>query len=155
MAEQKLSGNDYIVFIDDTTPMSGTHGLAYLPTMCMQTNAFNGTTDTIDVSDKCNDDGFANPLAGTSSWEITGTGNAVDANLDPSIVSFQKLFNLWKNKTEFWMKIANKPGNASPAIIREGRGFITSYTETADTDTPYTFDFTFTGKGEIIGVPTT
>lgn len=149
MAIEKLNGNDYIVLIDTETSTTAETGADYSPVMCMSSNGFNGTTESIEVSDKCND-GFADSLPGNSSWEITGTGNAIDESLEPSAESYQVLAELWKAKTIFWMKIANKPGDVTNApIIREGIGYISSYSETADTDTPYTFDFTFTGKGNI------
>lgn len=153
MASRNLDGNDYIVFIDTVTDPSQTVNTStnYRPVICMQTNGIGGTTDTIDVSDKCGN-GYADPIPGGSSWEITGTGNAVDEAMNPSKASYQELFTLWKNKEAFWMKIANKPdGNGTP-IIREGVGMITSFTETADTDNPYTFDFTFTGKEDLYNV---
>lgn len=154
MAISKLNGNDYIIFVDDTTPITSSAGAAYEPLMCMSSNGFSGTTDAIDIADKCND-GFADSTPGNSSWEITGTGNAIDETLESSAASYQKLFELWQAKKVFWMKLANKAGNTNTAIIREGIGYFSSYSETADTDTPYTFDFTFTGKGELNGIPST
>lgn len=152
MAISKLNGNEYIVLIDSTTAVTEAAPLAYRPVMCMSSNGFSGTTDSIETSDKCSG-GFADPLPGTSSWEITGTGNAIDETLEASADSYQALFELWQSKQVFWVKMANTTDGTGAAVIREGIGFISSYSETADTDTPYTFDFTITGKGEVNGVP--
>lgn len=154
MAVEKLNGNDYILLIDTTTPITSEAGAAYDPVMCMSSNGISITIEGIEVSDKCND-GWAGSLPGNGSWEITGTGNAIDETLEPSAASYQTLFELAVSKQRFWMKLANKPANTNTAIIREGIGYISSYSETADTDTPYTFDLTFTGIGEINGVTTT
>lgn len=154
MAITKLNGNDYIVFIDTTTPTTAEAGVTaeYDPIMCMSTNGISGTTESIETADKCSG-GFASPLPGTASWSITGSGNAIDETLEPSSVSLDRLFNLWKNKTPFWAKMANKTAGTGAPIIREGVVFISDYSETADTNTPYTFDFTFTGMGELNGTP--
>lgn len=154
MAVEKLSGNDYIILIDTTTPITEPAGLAYDPVMCMSSNGISITIEGIDVSDKCND-GWAGSLPGNGSWEITGTGNAIDETLEPSAASYQTLFELAVAKTRFWMKMANKPANTNTPIIREGIGWLSAYSETADTDTPYAFDFTFTGVGIPNGIATT
>lgn len=152
MAIKKLNGNDYIVFIDTETVVTAPKGLVYKPLMCMTSNGVNLATDSIDTSDKCSGD-FADPLPGTTTATITGSGNAIDETLEPSAVSFQELFDLASTKAVFWVKIANKVGNTDTPIIREGVAFISDYTETQDTNTPFTFDVTFAIKGKLNGTP--
>ncbi|NGM63506.1 hypothetical protein G5B30_16475 [Sphingobacterium sp. SGG-5] len=154
MAIQKLNGNDYIIFIDTTTPITESTGAAYRPVACMTSSGLSGSTNVIEVSDKCND-GFADAIPGNKTNTITGSGNAIDETLEPSMDSFEELLSLYQDGTEFWMKIANKTGNTATPVIREAVGFLTDYSETADTDTPYTFDFTFRAKGRFNTAVTT
>lgn len=154
MAISKLNGNDYIVFIDTTTPITDAAGVAYRPVMCISSAGISGSRAVIEVSDKCND-GFADALPGNATNTITGTGNAIDETLEPSADSFEELLNLYQDGTQFWMKIANKSGSTATPVIREAIGFLTDYSETADTDTPYTFDFTLRAKGRFNTVQTT
>lgn len=155
MAETKLNGNDYVVWIDTTTATSASRGSVYKVVMCATTNGFSGTCETIEVTDKCSTSGFSSPLAGTASWSITGSGNAIDESGAGSPESYQTLFELWKAGEPFWAKIANADPNKGAAYIREGVVILTDIQETQDLNTPFTFDFTFTGVGEPIGALTT
>lgn len=154
MAIKKLNGNDYILLIDTTTPITATSGAVYRPVACITTAGISGTTNVIEVSDKCNE-GFADAIPGNKTNTITGSGNAIDETLEPSQASFEELLALYQDGTEFWMKLANKSGNTETPVIREAVGFITDYSETADTDTPYTFDLTFRAKGRFNTAVTT
>lgn len=154
MAKQKLNGNDYIVFIDDTTSGDAATGAAYRPVACMTTSGVSGSRNVIEVTDKC-DDEFSDALPGKATNTITGAGNAVDETLNPSQDSYQTIMDLYQEGKMFWMKIANKSPEVGTVVIREGYGFITDYNETQDTDTPYTFDFTFRAKGKLNTVQTT
>lgn len=154
MAISKLNGNDYIVFIDTTTPITAAAGAAYRPVMCISSAGISGSRAVIEVSDKCND-GFADALPGNATNTLTGTGNAIDESLEPSADSFEELLNLYQDAEQFWIKIANKAPGTGTAVIREGIGFFTDYSETADTDTPYTFDFTARIKGRFNTAQTT
>jgi hypothetical protein len=152
MAISKLNSNDYIVFIDTTTPITAPSGTQYRPVMCISSSGISGSRSVIEVNDKCND-GFA--LPGNATNTLTGSGNAIDETLEPSADSFEELLNLYQDGTVHWVKIANKSGNSATAVIREGVGFITDYSETQDTDTPYTFDFTYRIKGRFNSGQTT
>lgn len=151
----KLNGNDYIVFVDTTTSTEASRGAAYTPVMCMTSNGFSMTRETIDVTDKCAALGFSTPLPGTASWSITGSGNAIDETGSPSEVSYQELFEICKTGEPVWVKIANRNLGTGAAYIREGVAILTDISETQDTNTPFTFDFTFTGVGEPLGAQTT
>lgn len=154
MANEKLNGNDYVVWIDTTTSTSASKGNAYSVIMCATTNGFSGSRETIEVTDKCSG-GFSTPLPGTASWTITGSGNAIDEAGNPSAESYQTLFEVWKAGTPVWVKIANATPGTGAAYLREGVAILTDITETQDTNTAFTFDFTFTGVGEPVGTPTT
>lgn len=152
----KLNGNDYIVFVDTTTSTEASRGASYVPVMCMTSNGFSMTRETIDVPiDKCSALGFSTPMPGTASWSITGSGNAIDETGSPSEVSYQELFEICKTGEPIWVKIANRTPGTGAAYIREGVAILTDISETQDTNTPFTFDFTFTGVGEPLGAQTT
>lgn len=154
MAIKKLRSNDYIVFIDDVTAQSAGAGSVYRPVACITTAGISGSRNTIEINDRC-DDESVDAIPGKSTNTITGSGNAIDESAEPSMDSAQTLLELYQSGKEFWMKIANKSGSTAPVVIREGFGFFTDYSETADTDTPYTFDFTFRSKGKFNTVETT
>ena len=147
MAQETLNGKDYIVFVDTTTATTADAGAAYEAVMCMVTNGFSMTRDSVEVSNKCND-GWGNSNPGTGSWEITGDGHAIDEAGTPSQTSYQTLAELAKSGDKFWAKIADVDTTGTSIIHREGVVWISSYDETAGTDEPYSFSFTFQGVGE-------
>lgn len=152
MAQETLNGNEYIVFIDSTTAITAAQGAAYEALMCMVSNGFSISVDAQDVSNKCND-GFGNSSPGTGSWEMSGDGHAIDeATGEPSATSYQSIAQLALDKTKFWAKIAHVDG-VGGIIHREGVVWISSYEETAGTDEPYSFSFTFTGVGKPLLAP--
>lgn len=151
MAQETINGNEYIVFVDSTTAITATSGAAYEALMCMVTNGFSISVDAQDVTNKCND-GFGNSSPGTGSWEISGDGHAIDEAGTPSATSYQTIAELALAKTKFWAKIGK--ADASDGLIhREGVVWISSYEETAGTDEPYSFSFTFTGVGKPLLAP--
>lgn len=151
MAQETLNGNDYIVFIDTTTDITATNGSDYEALMCMVSNGFSISVDAQDVNNKCND-GFGNSNPGTGSWEMSGDGHAIDESGTPSATSYQAIAQLALDKTKFWAKIAHQTDNEG-VIHREGVVWISSYEETAGTDEPYSFSFTFTGVGKPLLAP--
>lgn len=149
----KLNSNDYVLYVDDTTPITSPAGAAYSVVACITSAGLSGTTAVIEVNDRCGNDA----LPGNSTNTFTGSGNATDGNGSPSPASFEKLLSIYQAKKKVWMKLANAPDadiNA-PAVIREVVGFITDYSETADQDTPYTFTFTLRVDGDIKTAVTT
>lgn len=143
----KLNSNDYVLFVDDTTPLTADSGEAYEVVACITTAGLTGTTAVIEVNDRCGNDA----LPGNSTNTLTGTGNATTEDLTPSVASYEKLLSIYQSKKKVWMKIGNAPGGTpgAPVVIREVKGFITDYSETADQDTPYTFSFTLRADGDI------
>lgn len=155
MAIKKLNGNDYIVFVDSTTPEGSTPS-AWRPIFCSTTNSLNITRETITIEDKCSaGQGFSTNLSGTGSWTISGSGNAIDESMESSADSYQELATIAKSGAGCWVKIANQDPGKGTAVVRWGWAVLTDYTETQDTNTPFTFDFTFTGSGDLTIVSTT
>lgn len=143
----KLNSNDYVLFVDDTTPLTAETGAAYKVVACITSAGLSGTTAVIEVNDRCGNDA----LPGNSTNTMTGTGNATDETLTPSVASFEKMLELYQSKKKVWMKIAKMSGASAdaPVVIREVKGFLTDYSETLDQDTPYTFSFTLRADGLI------
>lgn len=159
MAIVKLNANDYIVWIntvDDPVLGEVPQKANYRPVMCTIDSSFSGSREAIDVQDKCGSgQGWSSSLPGVGSFEMTGTGNAIDESLEPSAASFEELFNLWKSGTQFYAKIGNKVDNQGTFYIREAAVWISSWTENHGLNEPFTFDFTLSGVGEPTGHITT
>lgn len=154
MAQETLSGKDYIVFFDTTTAITEPSGTAanYEPLMCMVTNGLSLNRDSIEITNKCND-GWGNSNPGNGSWEITGDGHAIDEAGTPSATSYQTIAELALAGTKFWAKIADVDTTGESIIHREGVVWVSSYEETAGTDEPYSFSFTLTGVGQPLLAP--
>ena len=150
MAIVTLNGNDYIVFVntvDATTAEPDEEN--YRPLMCIIDSSFAGSTDTIEVSNKCGSgSGWQGALPGVKSFTITGTAHAIDETLEPSAASYQEVAELWHAGQTFWAKIANKQDNQGTVYIREAVVFISDYTENQGLNEAMTFDFTLQGVGE-------
>lgn len=142
-----LNSNDYVLFVDDTTPLTADTGAAYKVVACITTAGLTGNTAVIESNTRCGNEA----LPGNSVNTMTGTGEATDETLQPSLVSFEKMLDLYQSKKKVWMKIAKMPdaGADVTVVIREVKGFITDYSETLDQDTPYGFSFTLRADGLI------
>lgn len=118
MAQREVSGKDILLFID---PAGGTD---YDTIVCLLTNSFTGSTDTINSSSKCGTSSSPGPQTNSVAFE----GNYM---IDPDTgkISGADLFTLWKNKTNFSWKM----GPAIPIaddIVYTGNGFISDITIT-------------------------
>lgn len=143
----KLNSNDYVMFIDDTTSTSASAGAAYEVVACLTNISFSGTTNVIEVNDRCGNEA----LPGNQTNTFTATGNATDGVGMSSPVSYQKLMSLYQSKDKFWVKLAKSTDAdpTAPLLMREAVGFITDYSETGDQDSPYTFSLTVRVDGDI------
>lgn len=147
MDNEVLNGKDYVIFIDTTTPVTAAKGAVYKPIMCEVSSSFSGTTDEQSVSNKCNG-GFANSNPGTKSWTLSGEGQAIDDNAQPSATSMNEISELWKSGKKFWAKQAALDPSLNTPVFTEGVVWISSLERTAGTEDPFTFSYTLTGVGE-------
>lgn len=146
----KILGNEYIIYIDT---IDGTGGAAvdsnYRAVACLVTNGFSATVDSIDTTSKCSG-AYKDSDPGDFGWTITGEGHAID-DISSAQTNYQELLSLAIARRKFWAKMADPTNN----IVREGVVWISSYTETAARNTPYSFNITFQGTLEPIILATT
>lgn len=138
MAEHKLSGKDYLLFID---PAGGT---AYDTVVCLTNQTWQGTTNQIDATSKCGPD----TLPGTQTNSVTFEGQHL---FDPTTgkISGHGLFSLWQDSTTVGWKISPEtPVNGDQ--ILSGTGFISELSNAYDQNSPTTFS----GTLSIIGSTT-
>lgn len=101
--------------------------------------------ESIAFRNKC-DDGWDATESGYGSWSIDLSGHAISLlATDASIKSnFQEVGMLLINKTKCWCKMSD----LNNTIVREGVVRVGDYSETADMETPYSFDVSFVGIGQ-------
>lgn len=153
MAEELLNGKDYVLQIDTVTATTANAGTpaSYETIACEVSHDFNIEKETNQASNKCGG-GWARSTFGNKNWNFSGEWQAVDpTNGSPSSASLNVIAGLAAADQEFWVRrglIDTTSGKFLPE--REGVVKLTSYTETAGTDDPFTFSATFEGQGEPI-----
>lgn len=153
--EITLSGKDYIIEIDADTSITATRGAAYEPILCEVSSDFNIETDEQTVTNKCND-GWGSSNPNNSSFSFSGEFQAIDPSTgDPAAASMNTIAQLAASRQKFWIRRVLKSGLAGTPIHREGVVWISSYTDTAGTEDPFTFTADFTGVGQPILTPAT
>lgn len=142
-----LNGASYLIWIDVTTSLTAERGLDYRPIVCGVSNGFGMDIESISTRNKC-DGGYDQSEGGYLSWSFDMDGFAVGLKMADKIAkaNFQEVALLALNKTEFWAKMED----LGTTITREGKVRITSYRETADLDSPYSFTANFIGIGKPI-----
>lgn len=153
--EITLSGKDYIIEIDTVTAITATRGAAYEPILCEVSSDFNIETDEQTVTNKCND-GWGSSNPNNSSFSFSGEFQAIDPSTgDPAAASMNTIAQLAASREKFWIRRVLKDGLTGTPIHREGVVWISSYTDTAGTEDPFTFTADFTGVGQPILTPAT
>lgn len=146
MANTTFLGNEYIIYIDTVTAKTAARGTVtnYKGIACLTSNGFSGSSDAISTTNKCTGR-WNDSDPSTSSWEISGEGHAI-SDAATTQANYQAIAQLWVSGTKFWAKMANPANN----VVREGLVWISSYSETAGNNEPYSFSVTFTGTKEPI-----
>lgn len=147
-----LLGTDYVLYIDTETALTAERGTEanYRVVACLNTNGVTVSIADQDVSNKC-DGGFKNSVPGILSWNFSGDGIAASITEaeEATFANYQELLALAKGRTQFFAKISN----ATETIIREGKVYISEYSETQPNAAAYTFTANFIGLGELFIVP--
>lgn len=148
--ELTLSGMNYVLHIDTTTPVSSARGAVYKPILCEVSSDFNIETDEQSVTNKCNA-GWGNSNPNRSTFSFSGEFQAIDPTTGgPSPVSMNEIAALAASRQKFWLKRQLKTGAAGTVIVREGVVWISSYSDSASAEEPFTFTAEFTGVGQPI-----
>lgn len=152
---QNLIGTGYVLEVDTTTAVAtNTRGADanYKVVACLTSNGVEVTNASQDISNKC-DNGFASSVPGLGSSTFSGDGQAVSLTdtEEDTMVNYQILLGLAVNKTVFFLRMTDAAG----LTVREGKVWISSYSETAPNADAYTFTATFQVTGELFILPAT
>lgn len=109
---------------------------------CSTSDGFSITTDNTEIATKCND-GYKENLPASSSWSFSNSGYAESAPATGQ-VSYASAADLADSREVKQFKLAN----ADESYYRSGKGYISSYNETADEGDYLQFDLEVTGTGK-------
>ena len=140
MADDKLSGNDMLLFIDVAD------GTTYADlVICLTSNGFKISNSIIDAKSKCG----ADNLPGAQTFEVPFEGQVI---LRPGTnkLGIYDLLILAKNKTRIGWKIAKAGTAATGDLIITGSAFIADVDIKGAVDDPATFSASL----GIYGTPT-
>jgi len=134
----KIPANSYFLLVDPTGV-----GTTYSNVLCLKNFSFDASSAINDDSTLCGPDTSAGVQTSTVPFTgITflqpGTGN----------ISAPDMFTLWQNKTT----VAWKIGKATPAsgdMTKTGKGFLSAYGETYDTNATPAFSGTISVQGAV------
>lgn len=115
---------------------------------CSTSDGFNGTTDNVEIATKCND-GFKENLPSSKSWEFSNSGYA-ETESEEGQESYASAESLWRNGDVKQFKIASSD---EEDYYRMGKGYISSYSETAAEGDYLQFELTVTGTGQYVVEP--
>lgn len=124
---------------------------------CSTSDGISITTDAVAIATKCNG-GWVDNQPGDMSWSMTNN-SYLEKNPGADYATDDELFELQKNKSKDadgelaqW-KLESIDEDFE--WIRQGRGFISDFSGTADQGDYLQRDLTVTGSGELDNVPTT
>lgn len=145
--EQTLSGRDYILEIDITTPISEPKGLDYRPLLCEVVSSFGISTSDIAISNSCTGR-WDTRIPNKSGFTFSGEWQAIDPSTgDPDAYTMNMIAYLAASRTMFWARRKLKGGAMGVEIYREGVVWINNYEDSAGADDPFTFTADFIGVG--------
>lgn len=145
MAE--ISGNDIGLYVNEGTTGSPDWKLV----ACSTSDGFSGSTDTVTISNKC-EEGFTKNLPGDKSWSFTGDAYAQTAP-EANQISYDEVYDLWANGTVSEWKLESV--NGASEYYRFGEAFISDLSETAASGDYLQFNLTLTGNGTVTNVEAT
>lgn len=129
MADDKLSGNDMLLFIDVAD------GTTYADlVICLTSNGFKISNAIIDAKSKCG----ADNLPGAQSFEVPFEGQVILRPGTNKLGSYE-LLQLALNKTRVGWKISKAGVAATGDLIIKGSGFIADVDLKFGSDDPSTF----------------
>lgn len=111
---------------------------------CATSGTFSGSMEVIDATTKDND-GEREILTSSLSWTMACDG-LIEYGLSSNVKSGADLFTLWKNKTK--IKLAWTTG-VDGDIMYWGKGYITTYEESAGLNEVASFSVNFEGDGTV------
>lgn len=118
---------------------------------CSTSDGYSSSRDAVSINTKCSGD-FVSNLPGDFSWSFSNT-SYVDKSADATFATLDEIFELSKESTNREWKLESIDNNYT--FLRQGMGFISDFSNTADQGDYLQFDLTITGSGEPVNVITT
>jgi hypothetical protein len=138
MAERKITGNSYLLFID---PAGGT---SYDLVVCLLNFSLAATTASNDASSFCGLDSTPGDQSATIPFTAQTLLDPDDADQD----SAPTVFDLWQDKTTIGWKIGPVTATGGD-MTKTGQGFFSAYGENYDNNAVGQFSGTISVKGDI------
>lgn len=137
-----LNGSNYLIWLDDTTPITAQRGLNYRPIVCGTSNGFSANAESISLRNK-DDGGFDDSTPGYISWGFDLDGFATGIKLGDMLskANFETLADIFFQKKKVWIAQMD----LEETIGRQGVCWIQDWKETANQNTPYSFSCQFVG----------
>lgn len=135
----KAQGLNLIIEIDENN--TGDWKVA----VCETSSGFSGTRNTNTVNTKCEGGSPAVGL-GSKEWSFSGSGAAA---LDPdpeTQFSYQELLRIWDEGKRVKVR---RVESTTGLISMQGYAYITDISDSAETESVVTFDYTLTGDGAL------
>jgi len=135
----KAQGLNIVIEIDEKD--TGDFKIA----VCETSSGFSGTRETNTTNTKCENGSPATGL-GSKNWTFSGSGAAA---LDPdpeTQFSYQDLLRMWDQGKRVKVR---RVESTTGLIQMQGYAYITDISDTAETDSVVTFDYTLTGDGAL------
>ena len=117
--------------------------------VCLSEKSFNASTGTTEIATDCND-GFTITKPAKKSWDMSWSGYA-SVNPDLEEGSYADCYDLWDSRTETDFRIRN----VDDSYYREGKGFISTLSESSSQGDYLQFSGTITGQGRVLNAPQT
>lgn len=144
---QGIKSKDILLSVNTGTEQSPNWKIAG----CSTSDGYSSSRDAVSISTKCSGD-FTENLPGDFSWSFSNT-SYVDKNGDVTFLTLDELFEISKEDENRQWKLESIDG--SYAFLRQGWGFISDFSNTADAGDYLQYDITITGSGEPVNVITT
>lgn len=113
----------------------------YYPIGCLTSNSFSETAEVLETTTRDSIGGWRTFLPTNQSYNISFSGLVTTDDLGGSVVSYDDLVDLKRNKTQIYWRSQNE----KTGFFNSGRGYVTSLSDSAEIDNFIQFD------GEIQG----
>jgi len=128
-----LNGNTKLISIFKNTD--------YFPIGCLTSNSFSESSEVLETTTRDSLGGWKTFIPTNQSYSISFSGLVTVDDIGGTIVSYDDLINLKRNKTLIYWRSQNE----KTGFFNSGRGYITSLSDSAEIDNFIQFD------GEIQG----
>lgn len=118
---------------------------------CSTSDGYSSSRDSVAISTKCSGD-FVENLPGDFTWSFSNT-SYIDKEADSTFATLDQIFDISKEDDNRQWKLESIDPDYD--FLRQGMGFISDFSNTADQGDYLQFDLTITGSGEPVNIVTT